>query len=85
MVKIKKVELTWEDAHHDAGPERTLCEIIVAYKPCIQVSIGWLLVNDAKKTIIAMSEIAAPDAHDTQYRDYMIIPKGMVRKIRTLK
>jgi hypothetical protein len=77
-VKDKRVSVIWHDAaSHSMGwaPRRAAA----SYSPYVVESIGWLLRNDRKAVVVAQTK------HGEQFSDTIDIPRGMVRKVKTLR
>lgn len=72
------VEVTWEDASHlPMGWENSVPD----YRPHTIKSLGYLIVSDRKRVVLAMDV----DTEDGEHNQRAQIPAGMVRRIKVLR
>lgn len=76
------VEVEWLDAQEETG-SLTL-EGAKQQEPFPVKSVGFLIENNKKKVIIAIS-CFQPDTNNEFFRSVWTIPKGMVKNIRRLQ
>lgn len=81
MADPRLVLVEWDDAAFEVGWAKELEELQLAYNQ----SVGYLLVRDKKKIVIASSwsKTAGDDIHS--FGDYTIIPRRDIRKLVYLK
>lgn len=79
---MKLVEVTWYDTHASGGGWRTVKEILHAgaasYYHCR--STGYLLYSDTRVVVLCQSL-----TEDGRATDTVTIPKGCVKRIRSLR
>jgi hypothetical protein len=76
------IRVTWRD-HYGTGGWKDLDEVGRLLKPDYQVSVGWLVAEDAHRLVIVQTH--GTDADNPQVKDSMTIEKSCVVERVTLE
>ncbi len=78
--KYKIVEVEWLDAQSGFSSPLTI-EELESEKPIITSSVGYLIKEDDEKVILGFMMFG----DEGMFKHWQLIPKGMIKKIRTLE
>lgn len=81
--KFKPVEVEWTDANSSLD-SFTISELEAQEIP-ISRSCGYLIKEDKEKIVLAFMTFGHNVLGELIMKHYQVIPKGMIKKIRTLK
>ena len=79
--RMRMVCVEWEDAYcapHNACPLSS-DDVASDYSPHLCYDVGWVAHQDAKVVALARSAFAG------HFRGIIYIPRGMIRRMRTLR
>lgn len=76
--KDRRVSVIWYDASSSSTTWMPR-KIAAGHQPYVCETVGWLLRSDKTVVVVAMAK------HNDDYAQTFDIPRGMVRKIRTLR
>lgn len=81
MTTLPLVVVEWDDAWIDANEPISLSEVHVQHKPKVIVTLGYLLLQDAKGISLAAEYYKDEDV----YRGRTFIPAAMVKTVKPYK
>jgi len=86
MTKPPYVMVEWTDARNVLEQDLTLDEALAKAKLAHRTSVGYLLLKDAERTVLACDyDPAQPSQDEDNYGNLTVIPSGWVTAVHRLR